>query len=245
MRRILSIAVTLALLAFAGVANSQDECEVTVTMGESCDSIPRLSIPVYLENPCPVGSFTFRIILPDNSWLSFDSEDTLVADTVGSRISYWPFFSFYVDEPDTVVVIAARVGYPQEEDPLDPGEGLIFTIHPTITQTVNDCQLLRFGDGNFVFDPSGYIAYDIHYVRGEACSGCDPSWLRGDMDKSGDISLSDVIALISAYRGGISYCPGCICIADPNDNGIPVELADVIAIIGNYRFGVPVMTPCE
>ena len=74
MKRILSIAVILALWAFAGVSRSQDECDVTVTMGESCDSVPRLSIPVYLENPCLVGSFFFRIILLDYSWLSFDEE---------------------------------------------------------------------------------------------------------------------------------------------------------------------------
>lgn len=245
MKRILSIAVILALWAFAGVSRSQDECDVTVTMGESCDSVPRLSIPVYLENPCLVGSFFFRIILPDYSWLSFDEDDSLAADTIGSRINYWPYFSFYVNEPDTIVVIAARVGYPQEEEPLAAGEGLIFTIHPTITQPVNGCQLLRFGDGCFVYDPSQYIAYGIHYVREEACSGCDPSWLHGDLNKSGDIELTDVIAMIGVYRGDIGYCPGCVCLADPNGNGIPAELADVIAIIGNYRYGSPPMLPCQ
>jgi hypothetical protein len=245
MRRILSIAVLLALGAFVGASTAQDECDVTVTIGESCDSVPRLSIPVYLENPCPVGSFTFRIILPDYSWLSFDPEDLEAADTTGSRINFWPFFSFYVNEPDTIVVNAARIGYPEEEEPLAPGEGLIFTIHPTITEPVSECQLLRFGDGCFVYDESQYIHFGINYVREEACSGCDPGWLHGDIDKSGYIGLTDVIGMISIYRGDRSFCPGCPCIADPNGNGSPAELADVIAIIGNYRYGDPVMLPCE
>jgi hypothetical protein len=243
MTRILSIAVILALGAFAGVTDAQDECDVTVTIGESCDSVPRLNIPVYLENPCYVGSFSFRIILPDPSWLTFDSTDADAADTLGSRINYWPFFAFHVNEPDTIIVNAART-YLEEEAPLDPGDGLIFTIHPTISENAGECQLLRFGDGNFVYDSTQYVDFGITYERGEACSGCDPSWLHGDFDKSGNIGLTDVISMIGIYRGDTEFCPGCVCIADPNANGIPGELADVIAIISNYRTGEPEMLPC-
>lgn len=243
------IAFVSILVIFAGISDAQDDT-VTLTIGESCDSIPRLSIPIYMNNPDSVGSFTVRIVLRDYGvsdpvWLVFDSDDPDAADTTGSRISFWPFFTFYVDEPDTIVVNAARIGYPEEVQSLPPGNGLIFTIHPVIIETSDTCQLLRFGDGCLVYDESQYNDYDINYVRGSACSGCDPLWLHGDMDRSGDIGLSDVIGMISAYRGGIFFCIGCVCMGDANGNGVPVELADVIALIGNYRTGQPDMLPCE
>lgn len=243
------IAVVSTLAIFIGISGAQED-PVTLTIGESCDSIPRLSIPVYLNNPDSVGSFTVRIILRDYGisdpiWLAFDSEDPNAADTIGSRISYWPWFNFWVDEPDTINVVAYRVGYPNEVYSLPPGDGLIFTIHPVIMEIADTCQLLRFGDGCFVYDESQYIDYDIIYVREEACSGCDPSWLHGDMDRSGNISLVDVIAMISAYRGAGFYCDTCACTGDADGNGVPVELGDVVAIIANFRTGLPVMAPCE
>ncbi len=233
---------TCAILV--GISSAQADT-VTLTIGQSCDSIPRLSIPIYMNNPDSVGSFTIRIILPDPTWLVFDPEDPDAADTTGSRINYWPWFHFYIDEPDTIVVNAARILTGEEAQSLPAGNGLIFTIHPVITETANTCQLLRFGDGCFVYDENQYNYYSLNYVREEACSGCDPSWLHGDMDHSGDIGLSDVIGMIAAYRGDGSFCVGCVCTGDANGNGVPVELADVIAIIGNYRTGQPEMLPCE
>lgn len=249
MLKVVVITVVFTLAIFIGISRAQDDT-VTITIGESCDSIPRLSIPIYMDNPDSVGSFTIRIILTDYGisdplWLVFDPDDPDAADTTGSRINYWPFFSFYVDEPDTIVVNAARIGYPQEAHSLPPGNGLVFTIHPFIVELSDTCQLLKFGDGCFVYDESQYYYYDLDYVRGDACSGCDPSWLHGDINRSGDIGLSDVIGMISAYRGNVSFCNGCLCIGDANGNGIPVELADVIAVISNYRTGEPEMLPCE
>jgi hypothetical protein len=244
-----SLAVVMSTLAiYAGVSSAQDD-RVTLTIGESCDTIPRLSIPVYMDNPDSVGSFTVRIILsdfnpPDPMWLVFDPEDDGPVDTTGSRINYWPFFSYYIDEPDTIVVNAARILY-DEVHSLPPGSGLIFTIHPVITETANTCQRLRYGDGCFVYDENLWNYYPIDYERGEVCSGCDPSWLHGDIDHSGNIALPDVIGLIGAYRGDVFFCTGCVCTGDADGNGIPVQLSDVIAIIGNYRTGQPVMLPCE
>lgn len=243
------VVVMSTLTIYAGISGAQDDT-VTLTIGESCDSIPRLSIPIYMDNPDSVGSFTIRIILsdfnpPDPLWLVFDPEDDEPVDTTGSRINYWPFFSYYIDEPDTIVVHAARIGYPEEVHSLPPGNGLVFTIHPIITETVNTCQRLRFGNGCLVYDENGYNYYGLDYVRGKACSGCDPSWLHGDIDHSGDIGLPDVIAVIAAYRGDRPFCIGCVCTGDADSNGAPVELSDVIAIIGNYRTGQPEMLPCE
>lgn len=249
MLKVVAIAVVSTLAIFIGISEAQIDT-VTLAIGESCDSIPRLSIPIFMNNPDSVGSFTIRIILSDYGvsdpmWLVFDPEDPDAADTVGSRINYWPFFSFYIDEPDTIVVNAARIGYPQEAQSLPPGNGLIFTIHPYIIETTDTCQLIRFGDGCFVYDETQYDYYNLRYVREDACSGCGPSWLHGDIDRSGDISLSDVIGMISVYRGDGSFCISCVCIADADGNGIAAELSDVIAIIGNYRTGQPVMLPCE
>ncbi len=248
MLKVLVIAVVSTLVMFFGISAAQSD-PVSITIGESCDSIPRLSIPIYMNNPDSVGSFTIRIILsdfnlPDPMWLVFDPDDPDAADTIGSRINYWPFFTFYMDEPDTIVVNAARIGYPEEAQSLPAGNGLIFTIHPIITEISNTCQRLRFGDGCFVYDESQYNYYNLNYIRGDACSGCDPSWLHGDVDRSGSIDLSDVIGMISAYRGG-SFCDSCACTGDADGSGIPFELADVVAIIGHYRTGEPVMLPCE
>lgn len=243
------VAVMFIFAIFAGVSRAQDDT-VTLTIGQSCDSIPRLSIPIYMNNPDSVGSFTIKIVLSDFGispplWLVFDPEDDEAADTTDSRINYWPFFYFYIDEPDTIVVNAARIGYPEEVHSLPPGDGLIFTIHPVITETSDTCQLLRYGDGCFVYDENMYNHYSLNYVRGEACSGCDPSWLHGDVDRSGDIGLSDVIGMISIYRGTGSFCIGCICTGDADGNGVAAELSDLIALIGNYRTGQPEMLPCE
>ena len=139
---------------------------------------------------------------------------------------------------------AARILTGEEVHSLPPGNGLIFTIHPVITETADTCQLLRYGDGCSVFDENQYNRYPLNYVRGEACSGCASSWLRGDIDRSGYIGLTDVIGIIAAYRGGGAYCDVCVCTVDANGNGIPNELADVMAIIGNYRTGQPEMPPC-
>lgn len=249
MLKVVIITVVSTLVIFIGISGAQDDI-VTLSIGESCDSIPRLSIPIIMDNPDSVGSFTIKIVLSDYGisdplWLVFDPDDPNAADTTGSRINYWPFFSFYIDEPDTIVVNAARIGYPQEARSLPPGYGPVFTIHPYILESSDTCQLLRFGDGCLVYDENQYNYYSLNYVRRNACSGCNPSWLHGDINRSGDIGLSDVIGMISAYRGDVLFCNGCLCIGDANANGIPVELPDVIAIIGNYRTGEPPMLPCD
>lgn len=246
MLKVLVIAVVSTVMFF-GISTAQSD-PVSIIIGESCDSIPRLSIPIYMNNPDSVGSFTIRIVLsnydlPDPMWLVFDPDDPDAADTMGSRINYWPWFHFWIDEPDTIVVNAASV-YFEEAQCVPAGNGLIFTIHPVILENSNTCQRLRFGDGCSVFDET-QSDYNINYVRADACSGCDPSWLHGDVDRSRSIDLSDVIGMISAYRGGGSFCNTCACTGDADGNGIPFELADVVAIIGHYRTGQPVMLPCE
>ncbi len=244
MLKVLVIAVVFTLVMFFGISAAQSD-PVTITIGESCDSIPRLSIPIYMNNPDSVGSFTIRIILPDPSWLVFDPDDPDAADTTGSLINHWPWFHFWVDEPDTIVVNAARIFTGEEAQCVPAGEGLIFTIHPVILETADDCQRLRFDDGCYVFDETQYDSYPLNYVREEACSGCDPSWLHGDMDHSGDIGLTDIMYMIAAYRGTISLCAGCRCTGDADANGIPIELSDLMTLIANYRTGEPVMLPCE
>ncbi len=248
MLKVLVIAVVFTLAVFVGISTAQDDV-VRITIGESCDSIPRLSIPIYMNNPDSVGSFTIRIVLsnfdpPDPMWLVFDPDDPDAADTIGSRINHWPWFHFWIDEPDTIVVNAASVGYPEEAQCVPAGDGLIFTIHPVILETSNDCQRLQFGDGCYVFDET-QSNYSLNYVRGDACSGCNPSWRHGDVDRSGNVDLADVVGMIGAYRGRASFCGVCVCTGDADESGTPFELADVVAIIGNYRTGQPEMLPCE
>lgn len=70
-------------------------------------------------------------------------------------------------------------------------------------------------------------------------------YLAGDCDHNGTpVELSDVIAMISMYRGAVDPYYTCDCPphgidfapeADPNGNCIALELSDVVTEIGVYR----------
>jgi len=250
-------AATFVLLLFLTSAGSaQEYCEpdaeghfppeadVTLTIGSPCDSTEILSIPVYLENPCPVGGFEVRIVLTDMSQgVFFDSSNPDVVDTIGSRNSGWGFFSFNVNNLSTVTIVA--VGPGGQQPALPPGDGLIFTVHPSTTGQVNNCQLVRFGAIDHVFDETGYNEYGREHVQGSLCVGCEPSWVRGDANRSGTLNIADVVALFGHLQGIERLCfGGCICTGDFNNNGV-INIADVIQMFAFLQGLADPPDPCN
>ena len=238
-------AFVLLLIMMSAVAYGQDYCvpedgeyppeaDVTLTIGSPCDSTEIVNIPIYLDNPCPVGGFEMRIVLTDtDQGVYFDETNPVVCDTIGSRISGWGFFSFNVNDPSTITVLG--IGPGGEEPVLPPGEGLIFTVHPSTDGPVDNCQMVRFGAIDHVYDETGYTEYGRVHEQGTLCIGCDPSWGRGDANRSGALNIADVIALFNHLKGLAPLCfGGCICTGDFNNSG-SINITDVIAMFAYLK----------
>ena len=220
------------------------EADVTITIGSPCDSTDTLAIPIYLENPCPVGGFSMQIVLTEiNQGVYFDELNPNVADTFGSRNTGWGFFSFNVINPSTISVLAIGPGGQQQT--LPPGSGLIFTLHPSASSSVDNCQLVRFGAIDHVFDESGYYEYGREHVRGTLCVGCEQSWRRGDANRSGTLNIADVVALFGHLQGTSRLCfGGCICTGDFNSSG-SINVADVIQMFAYLQGLADPPLPCD
>jgi hypothetical protein len=238
-RNIIAATVSIFIIIFAPALHAQEYCEeipgegyppeadVTITIGTPCDSMEILSIPVYLENPCPVSGFQMDIVLTDpGAGVYFDSEDPNAADTAGSRNTGWGFFTFNVLDETTIRIVAVGPG---GEQPLLPaGDGLLFTVHPRADGPVNECQEVRFGAIDFVYGESGYYPYGATHINGILCVGCDDIWLRGDANRSGTRNIADVIVLYAHLKGIEYVCiGGCLCTGDFNNSGA-INVADVI-----------------
>lgn len=227
-----------------GEGHYPPEADVTLTIGSPCDSTEILSIPVYMENPCPVGGFSMQIVLTDMSQgVYFDVNNPNVVDTIGSRNSGWGFFNFNVNSSSTVSVSA--VGPGGQQPVLPPGEGLIFTVHPSTTGSIDDCQLVRFGALDHVIDSTGYSEYGRQHNPGTLCVGCESSWGRGDANRSGTLNIADVVALFSHLQGVVRLCfGGCICTGDFNHNGV-INVADVIQMFAFLQGLADPPDPCD
>lgn len=254
MKRIVE-AFVLLLFMMSSVAYGQDYCipdggqyppeaDVTLTIGSPCDSTEIVGIPIYLDNPCPVGGFEVRIVLTDtDQGVYFDAENPDVADTIGSRISGWGFFSFNVNDPSTITIVA--IGPGGEEPILPPGEGLIFTVHPSLEGPVDNCQMVRFGAIDRVYDEAGYIDYGRIHEQGILCIGCEPSWGRGDANRSGTLNIADVIALFNHLKSVSALCfGGCLCTGDFNSSG-SVNISDVIEMFAFLKGQGSPPLPCD
>lgn len=254
-RRIFVSSASILLLSSATVIGQEyctpdqycqfpPEANVSLSIGSPCDSTETLNIPIYLDNPCPVSGFQMRIVLTDtNADVYFDPDNPDVADTVGSRITGWGHFTFNVINSTTLSIVG--VGPGGSEPILAPGEGLIFTVHPSKDGPVNLCQTVRFGAVDYVYDSTGYCDYPIDHNLGTLCVGCDPSWVRGDANRSGTLNIADVIALFSHLRGLTRLCfGGCICTGDYNNNGV-INIADVIEMFAFLKGNGNPPDPCD
>jgi len=248
-------AFILVLLSIPAAAFAQSYCipeggqyppeaDVTLTIGSPCDSTDILAIPIYLENPCTVGGFQMEIVLTDiNHGVYFDPDDPNSADTIGSRNSGWGYFTFNVINSSTIRVVAIGPGGSQPE--LPAGEGLLFTVHPHYSGLVNDCQAVRFGAMDFVYDPTGYIYYGASHENGALCVGCDIAWPRGDANRSGTLNIADVVSLFNHLKGVAPICfGGCICTGDFNSSGT-INIADVTDMFAFLKGTGEPPLPCD
>lgn len=254
MKRTVEVFVLL-LFMMSSVAYGQDYCipedgqyppeaDVTLTIGSPCDSTEILAIPIFLDNPCPVGGFEMKIVLTDMSQgVYFDETDSTIADLIGSRNTEWGFFSFNVNDPSTITVLAIGPGGSQPV--LPAGEGLLFTVHPSTDGPVDNCQMVRFGAIDRVYDENGYFDYGRIHEQGTLCIGCEPSWGRGDANRSGALNIADVIALFNHLKGASTLCfGGCLCTGDYNSSG-SVNISDVIEMFAYLKgLGDPPL-PCD
>jgi len=241
-----ALIITLILL-LGSFGSLMAQCTTTVTIGGDT-ALPcasgRLDLPVYMDNPCTVGGFSITIMTTDPSWLEFDANDSLAADTIGSRNTNWGVFDFEVHPIFENKITISAVGPPTGEN-LPPGDGLIFTLHIDYDnlEVSDTCQLINFGTTN-VSDSTGYIIYPKILIRDSVCvEACASNLVRGDANGSGSLNGLDVIYLVAYFKGGASICLGCLCQGDVNNSG-NVNGLDVTYLVAYFKFG-GALDPCE
>ena len=247
------ILIACALSLFSTQIALGQECPepVVITLGDisidPCDA-QRVSIPVFMQNPCAIGGFSLKINCTDPTWLAFTANDSLAADTIGSRISNWESFRASVYTTSTYRVnVTAIADIPGGDTGvvLPPGDGLLFTIHMDY-RNFNVCdssQLLNFQDVG-VSSPDGYHLYstllnpNYFYVLPGNCNNGP----RGDTNCNQVLNGVDAVYLVNYLKGiGQSYC--CLCSGDANHSG-NVNGIDVTFLIGYFKGG-PAPDPCD
>jgi hypothetical protein len=224
---------------------------ITVTIGDitldPCNP-QRISIPVFMHNPCAIGGFNLKIFCTDPSWLAFTANDPNAADTHGSRISDWELFSANVYSTSTYRINVTAIAdlSPNDTDiVLPPGDGLLFTIHMDYHDftACDTSQLLNIGDLQ-VSSPDGYYLYDCIantnyvYILPGRCHG----YPRADANCNGVLNGVDAVYLVNYLKGvGPSYC--CLCSGDANDSNA-VNGIDVTYLIAYFKGGTP-PPPCD
>jgi hypothetical protein len=237
-----------ALICFSTQIAMGQPCPepVTISIGDitldPCHP-QRISIPVYMQNPCAIGGFSLKIFCTDPTWLAFTANDPAAADTFGSRLSIWNHFSAIVNPTSTYRVnITALTDNGTE---LPAGDGLIFTIHMDYHDftACDTSQLLNIGDFQ-VSSPDGYYLYSVIantnyvYILPGRCHD-NP---RADANCNGTLNGLDAVYLVNYLKGvGPSYC--CLCSGDAN-NSNSVNGIDVTYLIAYFKGGTP-PPPCD
>jgi hypothetical protein len=229
----------ILIISFIGLSSAMaQDSTVIITIGgpttSPCDE-NRIDIPIYMENPVEVGGFSIQILMTDPSWFSFDQDDPLAADTIGARNTGWASFDFNVHEYGYSITVTA-IG-PGGQN-LQPGDGLIFTIHGNFNnKLVSDtCQLINFGSTT-ISDATGSNTLNRALIRDSLCvEACDTGLIRGDANYSGSLNGLDVTYLVTYFKGGPSICLGCPCLADANTSG-GVNGLDVVFLVSYFKGG--------
>jgi len=242
------LAMTAGAIFLLGTGNATGQpCDypTLISVGnmlvQPCQQM-RLSIPVEMSNPCPVGGFTIHIRTTE-PWLAFDLADTMAADTIGGRISDWGSFTFYINpnDPASIAITALANGGPVVPE----GEGTIFTLHFNFRNfDIGDTAQSIVIDTAMISDPLGYNLYDtvrragLFQIDHSNCEG-NP---RGDANCSGILNGLDVTFLLLYLKGGSSYC--LLCSGDANHSG-SVNGIDVSYLVNYLKGTAPPPDPCD
>jgi hypothetical protein len=242
-----------ALFCFGSQISLGQECPepTVISIGDitldPCNP-QRISIPVYMQNPCAIGGFSLKIFCTDPSWLAFTANDPLAADTIGSRISHWDLFSAVVSPTSTYRISITGIADMPGGDTnvvLMPGDGLLFTIHMDYRDftACDTSQLLNAGDVQ-ISSPDAYYLYpwivntNYVYILPGDCHD-NP---RADANCNGVLNGLDAVYLVNYLKGvGRSYC--CLCSGDAN-NSNSVNGIDITYLIAYFKGGTP-PPPCD
>jgi hypothetical protein len=253
MLRLLLSTITIALIIIiAGFGNVMAQCDplTTIIIGgvdvDPCDP-GTVRIPINMTNDCPVGGFSIEVRVTDPSWLIFDPDDSLSADTIGSRISGFGYFGWEILPTYHNQITVTALGPGGSQTFLPPGEGLIFSVTLHRAQGLADsCQLMNFGSID-VSDSLGLNSFPTQVVRDYVCiNPCPDSLIRGDANNSGGLNGLDVTYLVSYFKGQASLCTGCPCLGDANNSG-NVNGLDVVFLVAYFKGLGPAPDPaiCE
>ena len=233
--------VTIALIVcIAGFGNVMAQCDsmTTVIIGgvnvDPCDP-DIVRVPINMTNDCPVGGFSIDVRVTDPSWLIFNPNDSLSADTIGSRISGFGYFGWEILPTYHNQITVTALGPGGSLPFLPPGEGLIFSVTLHRAQGLADsCQLMNFGSIQ-VSDTSGYVSFPTQVVRNSGCiDPCPAGLVRGDVNNNGALNGLDVTFLVSYFKGQASFCTGCPCLGDANNSG-NVNGLDVVFLVAYFK----------
>jgi hypothetical protein len=249
----IAVMVAGAILCLVNPSFAQQDCPTPthVYLGGG-SAIPctaqRVSIPLYMNNPCQVGGFEIHIAPADPSWLTFAVNDPGVVDTIGSRIGNWELFMGTVQPNNQSEIILFGISnLPGGHSvSLPPGDGLICTIHPDVSiYTLSNTSLpinITFAN---VSDTTGYFLFQTILTPGSLNllpSPCDIN-PRGDANCNGVLNGIDVIYLVNFLKGiGPTFCGHCS--GDANSSG-GTNGIDITYMV-NYLKGIgPQPAPCN
>jgi hypothetical protein len=250
----ISIALAIvALISYEGqIAHAQCSEPVVITLGnviiDPCTP-QRVSIPVYMTNPCPVGGLEFRFNATA-PWLNFTPGDAACADTFGSRISDWEMFSGNVHAQNPAQIVISGIADMPGGDSgiyLPPGDGLIFTMHLDYNNNlVCDSSQVFVDSVGRVADPTGYVLYPVEINMDTlvvAPGPCGDNQPRGDANNSCTLNGLDVTYLVAFFKGtGPGFC--CLCAGDANSSGA-INGLDVTYLVGYFKGYNPPLEPCH
>jgi len=189
--------------------------------------------PTAVDNSAPEYDARYEITLVE-VWVSyigivfgpFDITDEIPAEQrTGSGT--WP-------GPPPFVVADEHVRYPAEPEPVAFEADVLIEVdaagygHASITDVTLGTVLFNLGW------PWGWVEVQLETVRAVGTVWVTPIF-RGDVDRDGDVDLSDLSALLAAY-GACTGDPAYDADADFDDSGC-VDLSDLAALLAGYGRG--------
>lgn len=190
----------------------------------------KIPVKIYYRNAYPVKQLKIPVSFAGFGQLTCDS-----VNFTGSRVGYFLDKIVSIDNGGQTLLIDLF-----DHTPLPPGNGLLATAYFTIggSASVGDTSALDtaiIGGTILEVNSTDPLAgsYDPKFINGFLA--VEP-WPRGDVDKSGALTLVDVIALVNhVFKGALP--PDPIWLGDFNADGT-LTLVDVIAMVNRIFKGI-------